>query len=58
METETYSGLDSTPDPPSSMAPPSFTACELGGVEVGLGKGSFLPANLGVSELDGASGVR
>lgn len=57
METETNPGLDSTPDSPSSTAPRSPTACELGGAEVGLGKVRFLPVSLGVSELDGASGV-
>lgn len=55
METETYSGLDSIPDPPQSMALLSFTACELGGVEVGLGKISFLQVNFGVSGLEGTS---
>lgn len=39
------------------MALLSFTACALGGVEVGQGQVSFLPVNLGVSELEGTSGV-
>lgn len=55
-ETETYTGLDSIPDPPQSVTRLSFTACELGGGGW-TGAGNFLPVDLGVPELEGPSGV-
>lgn len=58
-KTETYTSLDSIPDPPQSqsLALLSFTACEVGGAEVGLGQVGFLPVNLGVLGLEGTAGL-